>query len=189
MGQSVLWQNKSAEFCRNISSEPRPSQHIPIIETRICWCSNARNRWKHTIHSRNRCLRFCHICNIKSGWTTCAAFHSRTLHVSEHHHSLVEKKGKAIVESIRHWKHFLLGHHFTLITDQQSLTYMYDYKASSKINNDKIMRWRVSLSAYSYDIHHHPGNSNLTPDTFTWITTFHKIKKLALLYLKCEEYL
>ena len=87
--------------------------------------------------------------------------------MSEHHRSLVEKKGKAIVESIRHWKHFLLGHHFTLITDQQSLTYMYDYKASSKINNDKIMRWRVSLSAYSYDIHHHPGNSNLTPDTFT----------------------
>ena len=27
---------------------------------------------KHTICSRNRCLRFCHICNIRSGWTICS---------------------------------------------------------------------------------------------------------------------
>ena len=45
------------------------------------------------------------------------AFHSRTLKSNEQYHSLVEKEAQAIVESIHHWKHFLLGRHFTLITD------------------------------------------------------------------------
>ena len=43
---------------------------------------------------------------------------------------------------------------------------MYDYKASSKIKNDEIMRWRISLSPYSYDIYYRPGECNHGPDTF-----------------------
>ena len=95
------------------------------------------------------------------------AFHSRTVQVSQQHHSSAEKKSQAIVESIHHWKHFFLGRHFTLITDRRSVTYMYDYKASSKIKNNKIRRWRVSLSPYSYDFHYRTGNCNHAPDTFT----------------------
>ena len=68
------------------------------------------------------------------------AFHSRTLQASEQHQVPVEKEAEAIVEAIHHWRHFLLGRHFTLITDQKSVSYMYDYKSSSKIKNDKIMR-------------------------------------------------
>ena len=95
------------------------------------------------------------------------AFHSRTLQGSEQFHSSVEKEAQAIVEAIHHWRHFLLGRHFSLITDQRSVAYMYDYKSSSKIKNDKIMRWRVALSPYSYDIHYRPGSCNSAPDTFT----------------------
>ena len=50
------------------------------------------------------------------------AFHYQTLQGSEQHHSPVEKEAQAIVEAISHWKHFLLGRHFTL-TDQRSVTY------------------------------------------------------------------
>ena len=85
------------------------------------------------------------------------AFHSRTFKVSEQHQAPVEKEAQAIVEAIHHWRHFLLGRHFTLITDQKSVSHMYDYKSFSKIKNDKIMRWRVALSPYSYDIQFRPG--------------------------------
>ena len=95
------------------------------------------------------------------------AFHSRTLQGSEQFHSSVEKEAQAIVEAIHHLRYFLLCRHFTLITDQRSVAYMYDYKSSSKIKNDKIMRWRVALSPYSYDIHYRPGYCNAAPDTFT----------------------
>ena len=83
------------------------------------------------------------------------------------HQAPVEKEAQAIVEAIHHWRHFFLGRHFILITDQKSVSCMYDYKSSSKIKNDKIMRWRVALSPYPYDIQFRPGKHNDGPDTFT----------------------
>ena len=85
------------------------------------------------------------------------AFYSRTLQVSEQHQAPVEKEAQAIVEATHHWRHFLLGRHSTLITDQKSVSHMYDQKSFSKIKYGKIMRWRVALSPYLYDIQFRPG--------------------------------
>ena len=68
------------------------------------------------------------------------AFFSRTLSQSEKHHSAVEKEAYAIVEAIRKWKHFLTGRHFTLVTDQKSVAFMFDTQHRSTIKNNKIMR-------------------------------------------------
>ena len=68
---------------------------------------------------------------------------------------------------MNHWRHLLLGQHFTLITDQRSVAYMYDTKNSSKIKNDKILRWRIELSPYSYDIQYRPRKYNVVADTFS----------------------
>ena len=86
---------------------------------------------------------------------------------SEQNHSPVEKEAYAVVESLKEWRHFLLGRHFKLITVQQSVTFMYNNKHASKIKNDKIMRWRVELSCFKYDTVYRPGRDNKGPDTFT----------------------
>ena len=57
--------------------------------------------------------------------------------------------------------------HFTILAGQRLVAYMHDYKELINIKNDKIMRWRVSWSPYSSDIHYHSGNCNHAPDTFT----------------------
>ncbi|KRX78580.1 Retrovirus-related Pol polyprotein from transposon 17.6 [Trichinella sp. T6] len=49
------------------------------------------------------------------------SFFSRMLSNSEQRHSSGEKKAYAIVEAIRKWRHYLLGHHFYLITYQRSV--------------------------------------------------------------------
>ena len=54
------------------------------------------------------------------------AFFSRTLQDSELKHASVEKEAHAIIEAVRHWKHFLTGRHFVLKTDQKSVPYMFD---------------------------------------------------------------
>ena len=95
------------------------------------------------------------------------AFFSRTLQGSELKHSAVEKEAQAIVESIRHWRHFLTGSHFKLKTDQKSVAYMFDQRQRGKIKNDKIMRWRIELSCYSFDIVYRPGRQNIPLDTFS----------------------
>ena len=97
------------------------------------------------------------------------AFFSRTLSGSEQRHSAVEKEAYAIVEALRKWRHYLLGNHFQLITDQRSVAFMFDNKKAGKIKNEKIMRWRIELSCYSYDIIYRPGKENAAADAFSRI--------------------
>ena len=59
------------------------------------------------------------------------AFFSRTLSSCEIKHHAVEKEAAAIIESIREWRHFLIGRRFQLITDQKSISYMFDTKRKS----------------------------------------------------------
>ena len=80
------------------------------------------------------------------------AFFSRTLTGPELKYSLVEKEAAAIVEAVCKWKHYLTGKHFKLITDQKSIAYMFDTKCHSKIKNDKVVRWRIEISLYDFDI-------------------------------------
>ena len=95
------------------------------------------------------------------------AFFSRTLRGSELKHASVEKEAMAIIEAVRHWRHYLTARHFQLITDQKSVSFMFDTKHSGKIKNDKIMRWKMELVCYDFDISYKPGVGNIPPDTLS----------------------
>ena len=95
------------------------------------------------------------------------AFFSRTLSPCEQRHSAVEKEAYAIVESLRHWRHYLLGRQFQLMTDQKSVAFMFDTTHSSKIKNEKICRWRLELSCFRYDIVYRPGVENAAADALS----------------------
>ena len=95
------------------------------------------------------------------------AFYSRTQQGPELKHPPTEKEACAIIESVRHWRHLLTGKHFKLITDQKSVSLMFDQHMKSKIKNDKIYRWRLELSCYSFDIIYRKGIENVLPDTFS----------------------
>ena len=95
------------------------------------------------------------------------AFFSRTLNNTEKRHCAVEKEAGAILEAIRHWRHFLAGRKFTLVTDQKSLSYVFDSKHRNKIRNDKMLRWRTELQSYSFDIVHRPGPLNVVADALS----------------------
>ena len=95
------------------------------------------------------------------------AFFSRSLQGSELKHAAIEKEAQAIIEAIRHWRHFLTGRHFTLRTDQKSLSFMFDQRNRGKMKNDKIMRWRIELACYSFDTVYHPGKENVLPDALS----------------------
>ena len=74
------------------------------------------------------------------------AFFSRTLNPSESGHHQVEKEAYSIVESIRGWKHFLIGRHFKLVTDQRSVAFMYDKRRRSKKNKQSRSRTRREMN-------------------------------------------
>lgn len=95
------------------------------------------------------------------------AFFSRTLTGSERLQPAVEREATAIIEAVRKWRLFILGRKFTIVTDQQAVSFMFDSRHSSKIKNDKILRWRLELSEYLYDIKYRPGPQNIPCDTLS----------------------
>ena len=95
------------------------------------------------------------------------ASHSKTLSPAEQRHSSVEKETYAVVKALRKWRYFLIGRHFTLVTDQKSVSFMFDRHHASKIKNEKIMRWRMDLSSFHFTILHWPGKKMIGPDTLS----------------------
>ena len=61
------------------------------------------------------------------------AFHSRTFTPTEFRYSTVEKEAVAIIDAVRKWSHFLYGKRFTLLTDQQAVSYMFNPTKLGKI--------------------------------------------------------
>ena len=53
------------------------------------------------------------------------AFMSKTLQGSELKYHIIEEEVMAIVEAVRKWSHYLTCQHFTLITDQRSVAFMF----------------------------------------------------------------
>lgn len=110
------------------------------------------------------------------------AFFSRTLTTSERKHSAIEKEAYAIVEALKKWRHYLIGRHFRLITDQKSVSFMFDSTHSSKIKNEKILRWRLELACYNYDIIYRPGKQNEVADTLSRVCGLVETNKLYQLH-------
>ena len=97
-------------------------------------------------------------------------FFARSLQGSELKHATIEKEAQAIIEAMRHWRHFLTGRHFTLRTDQKSVSYMFDQSNRGKIKNNKIMHWRIKLACYRLDIVYHHEKENVLPDVLSRAT-------------------
>ncbi len=54
------------------------------------------------------------------------AFFSRTLQPHEKRHPAIEKEAAAIVEACRKWRHYLYSSHFRLVTDQRSVSFIFN---------------------------------------------------------------
>lgn len=76
------------------------------------------------------------------------AFFSKLLGVRAQQKSIYEKELMAICLAIQKWKHYLLGRHFLVRTDQQSLSYLTQQR---EISPD-YQKWVTKLMGYSFDI-------------------------------------
>lgn len=95
------------------------------------------------------------------------AFFSRSLNRSEINHHIIEKEAYAIIEAIRRWRELLSCRQFTIVTDQRAVSYMLNTKVKGKVKNDKILRWRLELTAYSFDICYRSGKENVSADALS----------------------
>ena len=117
------------------------------------------------------------------------AFFSRSLSCSEKLYPAMEKEALAIVEAVRAWRHFLLPKCFRIITDQRAVSFMFSKQQKSKIKNDKILRWRLELSSFQYNINYRRGSDNLGADALSRLcgSTVKNLKDLQQLHVSLSH--
>ena len=84
---------------------------------------------------------------------TCYA--SKSLNKAQSRFSATKRELLTIVNYTRHFKHYLLGRRFKIITDHRALQWLHNFKDPDALT----ARWLEKLAAFAYEIEHRSGRS------------------------------
>ena len=91
------------------------------------------------------------------------AYASRSLSRQEQRYCVTRRELLAVVEFIHHFRHYLLGVHFTLRTDHGSLVWIQNFKEPE----GQLARWLERLQEYTFTVVHRPGNQHKNADALS----------------------
>ena len=107
------------------------------------------------------------IYNFKSSSRKYIGLYSKSLDSSQKNYSAHKKELLAIVKAINHFRYYLFGNKFTIITDHNSLKYM----LTQKDLNTTISSWSEFIFSFNFAVVHCPGKNNFLPDFLSRIPT------------------
>ena len=88
------------------------------------------------------------------------AYASRSLSDVEKRYSQTEREALSIVWAIEHFRLYLYGHYFTLISDHQALEIIFNNPKSKP--PARILRWQLRLQDYNFKVIYKSGKSNIS---------------------------
>ena len=91
------------------------------------------------------------------------AYESRKLNAAEGNYATHEKELLAVIHALRTWRHYLLGNHFIVVTDHNSLKYLHTQPNLSR----RQARWAEFLAEFDFEIVYRPGKSNVVADALS----------------------
>ena len=109
-----------------------------------------------------------------NGQTTPLAFFSQKLSPTERRYSAFGRELLAIYRSIRHFKHYVEGRHFTVYTDHQALTRAIDAKTDR--HSPRESRQLSYIAQFTTDIRYTPGLRNIVAD---YLSRLNGIRELS----------
>ena len=86
------------------------------------------------------------------------AFWSRKLQGAEANYGTHDKELLAIVESFKHWRHYLEGSKYPIIVSSDHANLRY-FMTTTELNRRQV-RWVEKLAAFDFTIQHRPGSKN-----------------------------
>ena len=90
------------------------------------------------------------------------SYASRSLSNREKRYSATEKEALAVVFAIDHFRAYLLGRPFTLVTDHSALRWLHSVEPKGRIG-----RWVMDLQEYDFMVFHRPGSANWNADALS----------------------
>jgi hypothetical protein len=93
------------------------------------------------------------------------SFASRTLVNAEKNYSTTEKELLAIVWGYKQHRQYLYGMKFTIVTDHTLFTWVFNVMDPSS----RLLRWRLKLEEYGYEVIYKPGTRNTNADVLSRI--------------------
>jgi hypothetical protein len=95
------------------------------------------------------------------------AYASRTLNNPEKNYPTIEKELLAIACGCKHFRQYLYGRRFTIVTDHRPLTWIF----SVKDHSSRLLRWRLKLEEYDCEVKNKKGSENKNADALSRIHT------------------
>lgn len=91
------------------------------------------------------------------------AYASRVLNDAETRYSPTERELLALVYAVKHFRPYVYGRKFTLVMDHKPLEWL----NSVSDPTSRLMRWRLKLAEYDYQIKYKPGKRNKNADALS----------------------
>lgn len=186
--------NYHARFLPNLSSILSPLFKLLKKDSKFTWddsCTKAFEQAKQQMLSDEVLAHFnpafpvkvtsdassmglgsCLLQQQPDGSTRPVAFASRTLTKAEQNYSCLDREALAIYFGVKKFSYYLLGRHFTLLTDHLPLVSICGSKKGiPPMAAGRLQRWNVFLSNYDFDIEYIKGSTNFTADCLSRLPT------------------
>jgi hypothetical protein len=93
------------------------------------------------------------------------AYVSRDLNKAERNYTTSEKELLAVVWGVKHFRPYLFGRKFKIVSDHKQLMWIMNVKDPEL----RLMRWRIKLEEYDYKIVYKKGALNTNADALSRI--------------------
>ena len=90
------------------------------------------------------------------------AYASYTLSQRERNYSTMEKEALAVVTAMKHFRVYLLGRKFHVITDNSALRWLHSLEPKGR-----TACWIMDLQEFDFELRHRPGSSNQNADALS----------------------
>lgn len=91
------------------------------------------------------------------------AFISKTLSIQNRSKSVYERELRAIVTAFQKWRHYLLGRHVKVRTDQRSLRFLID----QRVLGNEQQKWVMKMLGFDFKFQYRPGCENKAADALS----------------------
>ncbi|UYV64000.1 K02A2.6-like [Cordylochernes scorpioides] len=95
-------------------------------------------------------------------------FASRTLNKTERRYAVIDKEALAVIFGVSKFAQYLLGRKFKILTDHKPLVGIFNPKKPiPQVLSPRMLRWCLTLAAYTYSIEYKPGKVNCNADALS----------------------